>query len=81
MISFPDFGSRMMITDALLTEYALPFCMIPLMAFMAFIVYRLGVDAKARKWGMFVLFLGLMVGVVGFSSKFVIKAILDTRII
>lgn len=69
-----------MITDALLTEYALPLCMILLMTLMTFIVYRLGVDAKAGKFGMFVLFLGLMVGVIGFSSKFVLKVILDTGI-
>ena len=70
-----------MITDAQLTEYALPFGMIFLMAYMTFIVYRLGVDAKAGKFGMFVLFLGLMVGVVGFSAKFVIKVILDTSVV
>lgn len=70
-----------MITDALLTQYGLPFFMILLMAFMAFIVYRLGVDAKVGKLGMFVLATGLMVGVVGFSAKFVLKVILDTGVI
>ena len=70
-----------MITDAQLTEYALPFFMILLMAYMTFIVYRLGVDAKASKLGMFVLFIGLMVGVVGFSTKFVLKVVLDAQVI
>ncbi len=66
-----------MITDAQLTEYGLPVGLIVLMCYMAFIVYRLGKDAKAGKFGMFVLFLGLMVGVLGFSIKFIIKLFLQ----
>ncbi|HFD78847.1 MAG TPA: DUF2788 domain-containing protein [Gammaproteobacteria bacterium] len=63
----------MQITDEMLTEYALPVGLIVLMAYMVFIVYRLGKDSKAGRFGMFVLFLGLMVGVLGFAMKYVIK--------
>lgn len=51
-----------MITDEMLTTYALPVLLTGLMLYMAFIVYRLGMDSKSGKWGMFVLFIGLMVG-------------------
>lgn len=66
-----------LITDAMLTEYALPVMLFLLMGYMAFIVYQLGKESDAGKWGMFVLFLGLMVGVLGFASKFVIKFFMD----
>ncbi|HEB67829.1 MAG TPA: DUF2788 domain-containing protein, partial [Gammaproteobacteria bacterium] len=48
-----------MLTDEMLTEYGLPIGLIVLMAYMAFIVWRLGKDSNAGRFGMFVLFLGL----------------------
>ncbi len=66
-----------MLTDEMLTEYGLPIGLIVLMAYMAFIVWRLGKDSNAGRFGMFVLFLGLMVGVLGFSIKFIIKLFLS----
>jgi hypothetical protein len=66
-----------LITDAMLTEYVLPVMLFLLMGYMVFIVYELGRESKAGKWGMFVLFLGLMVGVLGFASKFVIQFFID----
>jgi len=62
-----------MITDELITTYALPACLAILMGYMLFIVIRLAVDSRAGKFGMFVLLLGLMVGVMGFLLKFVIQ--------
>ena len=44
-----------------------------LMLYMAFIIYNLGKKSNAGKFGMFVLFLGLAVGMLGFAMKFVIK--------
>ncbi len=67
----------MQITDEMLTEYGLPIGLIVLMSYMAFIVWRLGKDSNAGRFGMFVLFLGLMVGVLGFSMKFIIKLFLS----
>ncbi|WJW76226.1 DUF2788 domain-containing protein [Thiohalobacter sp. IOR34] len=69
-----------MITDQQLTEYGLPFGLVLLILYMVFIVYRLGKDSKAGRFGMFVLFLGLMVGVLGFSIKFVIKLFLQQNV-
>ncbi len=48
-----------------------------LMLYMAFIIYNLGMKSKAGKFGMFVLFLGLAVGLLGFTMKFVIKLFLS----
>jgi hypothetical protein len=69
-----------MITDEMLTTYATPVLLSGLMLYMAFIVYRMGKDSKAGKWGMFVLFLGLMVGVIGFVMKYVIKFFMEFSI-
>jgi hypothetical protein len=62
-----------MITDEMLTTYALPICLMALMGYMMFIVIRLAIDSKAGKEGLFVLMLGLMVGVLGFLLKLVIQ--------
>ncbi len=67
----------MMLTDEMLTEYALPVGLVALMLYMVFIVYQLGRESKAGKFGMFVLFLGLMVGVFGFAVKYIIKFFLQ----
>ena len=69
-----------MITDAQLTEYGVPIGLALLIGWMIFIVYRLGKDSKAGKFGMFVLFLALMLGVVGFAIKFVIKFVLQQEV-
>lgn len=69
-----------MITDEMLTTYALPVLLTGLMLYMAFIVYRLGMDSRAGKWGMFVLFIGLMVGVLGFGLKYVIKYFMESSL-
>ncbi len=67
-----------LITDAFLTEHVLPVMLFLLMGYMTLIVYKLGKESDAGKWGMFVLFLGLMVGVMGFVAKFVIKYFIET---
>ena len=62
-----------LLTDAMLTEYGMPIMVGLLICYMVFIVYDLGKQSDAGTWGTFVLFLGLMVGVLGFASKFAIK--------
>ncbi len=69
-----------MITDEMLTTYALPVLLTALILYMGFIVYRLGRDSKAGKWGMFTLYLGLMVGVLGFGLKYIIKYYLENSL-
>jgi len=48
-----------------------------LVALMVFILYRLGKDSGAGKFGTFVLFLSLGMGIFGFAAKSVITLILD----
>ncbi|MCG6974888.1 MAG: DUF2788 domain-containing protein [Acidiferrobacterales bacterium] len=48
-----------------------------LMLYMAFIIYRLGKDSNAGKFGYFVLFLALGLGMFGFIAKSVIVEILN----
>jgi hypothetical protein len=67
-----------MITDQMLTEYAMPVLVTGLMIFMVIIVYQTGKESQAGKFGMFVMFLGLMVGVLGFAMKFVIQYIIES---
>ena len=69
-----------MYVDKLITEYGLPVMLTGFMLYMMFIVYRLAKDSNAGRWGMFVLFLGLTVGLAGFSMKFVIKFFLTQNI-
>jgi hypothetical protein len=63
----------MQLTDEMLTEIGMPIMLGALMLYMAFIIYNLGKKSKAGKFGMFVLFLGLSVGMLGFVMKFIIK--------
>ena len=46
------------------------------MLYMLFIIGQLAWESKAGKFGTFVLFLGLTLGLVGFVAKFVIKSTL-----
>ncbi len=48
-----------------------------LIVFMAFIVWSLGRESKAGKFGMFVLFLALALGLLGFVIKIVLVEILN----
>ena len=70
----------MQLTDEMLTEIGMPIMLTALMLYMVFIIYNLGKKSKAGKFGMFVLFLGLAVGLLGFVMKYVIKFILGQNI-
>jgi hypothetical protein len=48
-----------------------------LVLFMAFIVWNLGRESRAGKFGMFVLFLALALGLLGFVIKLVLVEILQ----
>lgn len=45
-----------------------------LIGYMLFIIYRLAKDSQAGRFGMFVLFSVLAFGMLGFASKYIIKA-------
>ena len=48
-----------------------------LILYMIFIMYRLGKDSGAGRFGAFVIFLGLGGGIVGFAAKSVIQALIE----
>ena len=48
-----------------------------LMSLMVFILYKLGKDSGAGKFGTFIIFLALGMGIFGFAAKSVIKLIVD----
>lgn len=48
-----------------------------LIAYMVFIIYRLGKDSNAGKFGLFVLFIALGLGLFGFVAKELIIYFMD----
>ncbi len=50
-------------------QVSLIVCCSTLMLYMLFVLYRLGKDSNAGRFGMFVLFLALGLGVFGFAMK------------
>jgi hypothetical protein len=48
-----------------------------LVAYMLFIIYKLGVESRAGKYGYFVLFFALGLGFVGFVAKTVMVELLS----
>jgi len=48
-----------------------------LILFMLFILYQLGRESNAGAYGMFVIFMSLGMGIVGFAAKSVIRLMID----
>ncbi|MEN8175095.1 MAG: DUF2788 domain-containing protein [Pseudomonadota bacterium] len=48
-----------------------------LVLYMMFIMYRLAKDSKAGRFGLFIIFIALGLGVFGFVAKYVIKFIVS----
>ena len=55
--------------EAVFAEWALKICLTGLIIFLGFIVWNLGKESKAGKFGIAVLFLVLGLGVFGFVFK------------
>ncbi|MDO1508794.1 MULTISPECIES: DUF2788 domain-containing protein [Neisseria] len=55
--------------EAVFAEWALKICLTGLVILLGFIVWHLGKESKAGKFGMFILFLVLGLGVFGFIFK------------
>ncbi|MDO4906344.1 DUF2788 domain-containing protein [Neisseria sp.] len=55
--------------EAVFADWALKICLTGLVVFLGFIVWNLGKESKAGKFGMFILFLVLGLGVFGFIFK------------
>lgn len=64
-------------TEAQFADISLEVCMTGLIGYMLFIIYRLGKESKAGKFGMMIIFIGLGTGLVSFVAKEVIKLYLE----
>ena len=60
-------------SEAQIAEFGLSFGVGAFMQYMVFIIVQLARESKAGRFGTFVLFLGLGVGLVGFVAKGIIK--------
>jgi predicted Kef-type K+ transport protein len=60
-------------TEAQIAQFGLTFGIGAFIAYMLFIVYKLAREAKAGRFGTFVLFLVLSFGMVGFLAKSLIQ--------
>ena len=58
-------------------SFGLTFGVAAFMLYMLFIIGHLAWESKAGKFGTFVLFLGLGLGMVGFAAKYVIQWIIE----
>jgi Protein of unknown function (DUF2788) len=64
-------------TEAQIATFGLTFGVGAFMLYMLFIIGHLAWESKAGKFGTFVLFLGLGLGMVGFAAKCVIQWMFD----
>ncbi len=64
-------------TEEQIASFGLTFGVGAFMLYMVFIVAQLAWEAKAGKFGAFIIFLGLAFGMVGFVAKYLIQWILD----
>ncbi|MCP5282298.1 MAG: DUF2788 domain-containing protein [Rhodoferax sp.] len=64
-------------TEEQIASFGLTFGVGAFMLYMLFIVAQLAWEAKAGKFGAFVIFLGLAFGMVGFVAKYLIQWILN----
>lgn len=55
--------------EAVFADWALKICLTGLIIFLGFIVWNLGKESKAGKFGIAILFLVLGLGVIGFVFK------------
>ena len=61
------------ITEEQIAQFGLTFGVGAFMLYMVFIIFQLARESKAGRYGTFVLFLALGVGLIGFVAKGIIK--------
>jgi uncharacterized membrane protein YkvI len=66
-----------MLSEETFTELSLIICLTLLIALMGFIIYDLAKKSQAGKYGTFILFIVLGLGVTGFIFKTVLTEILE----
>ncbi len=64
-------------TEAEFVDLVLPICLGALILYMIFIMYRLAVESDAGRFGTFIIFLALGLGVLGFVIKEVLIRVLE----
>jgi len=64
-------------TIAEFEDFSLKFCLTILMGLMLFVVFDLARKSGGGKWAYIALFGGLLLGVLGFLAKFLIKMYLE----
>jgi hypothetical protein len=64
-------------TEEQIAGFGLSFGVGAFMLYMVFIIWQLARESKAGRFGTFVLFLALGVGLVGFAAKGLIQLLLD----
>ncbi len=64
-------------TEAQISGFGLSFGLGAFMLYMLFIIGQLAWESKAGKFGTFVMFLGLGLGMVGFAAKYVIQWLIE----
>jgi hypothetical protein len=64
-------------TEQQIAGFGLSFGVGAFMLYMLFIIGNLAWESKAGKFGSFVIFIGLGLGMVGFAAKFVIQWVLE----
>jgi len=64
-------------TEEDFVAFALPICLGGLILYMFYIMYKLGTESRAGKFGGFIIFVALGLGVFGFIAKEVLIRILE----
>jgi hypothetical protein len=64
-------------TEAQIAGFGLTFGLGAFMLYMLFIIGQLAWESKAGRFGTFVMFLGLGLGMVGFAAKYVIQWLIE----
>ncbi len=64
-------------TEEQIAQFGLTFGVGAFMLYMVFIIFQLARESKAGRFGTFVLFLALGVGLIGFVAKGVIQWLMD----
>lgn len=60
-------------TEQAFSELSLTIGLTLIIGYMLFIIYKLAEESRAGRYGMMILFIGLGLGIFGFSVKYVIK--------
>ena len=64
-------------TEEEFVAFALPTCLVGLILYMIYIMYKLASESKAGKFGTVMIFVGLGLGLLGFIAKEVLIQVLE----